>query len=183
MQGDIAENEGTGYKDGYKNLEGVGVGTRFVRAEGGGNSWENGDVIHVQGIGEGEGKTSFWKGITLFSESSGLAYEGTAEGVKALQYVAYGREAVEIGSKTISRSIAGVNLAATIMEGVDNENGWQNHNTADVIISGAETVATFLEVSNPVGWAILGVEALWFVGNEIYKNENDGHSITEDLFD
>ena len=33
--------KGTGYKDGYKNLEGVGVGTRFVRAEGGGNSWES----------------------------------------------------------------------------------------------------------------------------------------------
>jgi hypothetical protein len=75
-------------------------------------------------------------------------------------------------------------LLTTIAEGVNNPNGWQNHNTADVVISVAETIATIAKLTNPVGWAILGVEALWFAGNEIYKSENDDHhSITEDLFD
>jgi len=90
----------------------------------------------------------------------------------------------EVGSKGLSRSIAGLGLVTSVIEGATNPHGWQNHNPADVIINGATTVATFIELSNPVGWAILGAEGLYFIGNEIYKNHNKEHkTITESLFD
>jgi hypothetical protein len=129
----------------------------------------------------GQGETNGWESFGILTESASLSYETTVEGINSLQKIAYGEEALKLGSKYVTRSFTGVGLLTSIIQG--NEQGWQNHNYADVTISTVETVAAFVEVSNPVGWAILGVEALYFIGNEIYKNYNNGHSITQDLFD
>jgi RHS repeat-associated protein len=83
-------------------------------------------------------------------------------------------------TSSIAGGLLGVaNLGLTIADGINNSKGWQNHNTADVVVSTAETGLALFEVTSPLGWAF-GVGM--FVGNLISEHYT-GKSITENLFD
>jgi hypothetical protein len=75
------------------------------------------------------------------------------------------------------KSLGLLNVAITAGDGAIN--GWQNHHTADVLISTAEVLLGLFEYTTPAGWILAGGI---FVGNLI--SEHYTHkTITENLFD
>ena len=74
----------------------------------------------------------------------------------------------------VGRGLTGVAVIATIADG--SINGWQNHHTADLVITGG---LYLLAASNPAGWIIGGV---YFIA-DVAVQSHTGKSITENLFD
>ena len=70
--------------------------------------------------------------------------------------------------------IAGLDMAATIYDGVTNTNGWGLHHTADLFITGATALG------GPVGWLIGGI---YFIADQSFQSTHEGQSITEYYLD
>lgn len=67
-----------------------------------------------------------------------------------------------------------VSAGVTVIDGLNN--GWQNHHTADLAITGALYV---IAASNPLGWVVGGI---YFIA-DVAVQSHTGKSITENLFD
>jgi len=119
---------------------------------------------------------------TKVFETTAISYETTEQGVKgavALSNKIAGTalKGVELGSKAITVGLGFVSAGFTIADAA--QNGWQNHHTADIIVTAVETGLGLFEVSNPIGW---GLAVGMFVGNLISEHYT-GKSITQNLFD
>ena len=73
----------------------------------------------------------------------------------------------------VSTALTIVSAGATIVDGLNN--GWQNHHTADLLISGG----LYLLALTPGGWVVGGA---YFIADMSVKAYS-GKSITENLFD
>jgi hypothetical protein len=65
----------------------------------------------------------------------------------------------------------------TVIDGLTNDKGWQNHHTADLIVTGA--IYTAAAAFPVVGWIAGGLYFAADVTTQYYT----GKSITENLFD
>ena len=72
------------------------------------------------------------------------------------------------------KSLTYVSAGATVVDGWTN--GWQNHHTADLVITGALYAVA---AATPVGWVVGGV---YFIA-DMAVISSTGKSITENLFD
>ena len=111
-----------------------------------------------------------------------LTADATEKAVKTAQVIANASTDIDkpiLGSGKVggrlSRGFAIADAGITIYDAI--ANGGKPHHAADLYLAGL-----FYVVSKafPLGW---GVGALYFITNEIYKNYNNGKSITETIFD
>lgn len=83
-------------------------------------------------------------------------------------------------ARGFSRTGTGLTILSagvTVIDGLTNENGWQNHHTADLLVTGGfYTTAAFFPV---VGWVAGG---LYFAA-DLTTQYYTGKSITQNLFD
>jgi len=116
-------------------------------------------------------------------ETTAVTYETTIQGVAAGQKLANtllktSIKAVSLESKAVSGTMGLVSIGFTVADAaVGGE--WQNHHTADVLVSVAEVGLALFETTSPIGWAF---GAGMFIGNLISEHYT-GKSITENLFD
>jgi hypothetical protein len=115
-------------------------------------------------------------------ETTAISYETTVQGVEgavALSNKISGTalQGVELGSKGLSVGLGIVSAGFTVANAA--QNGWQNHHTADLLVTAAETGLALFEATNPIGWGLaLGM----FIGNMVSEHYT-GKSITQNLFD
>jgi hypothetical protein len=141
--------------------------------------------------GEGGEGESGWEIAGKITEATGLAFDDTEASVIMAEKLANRMSGatnaiIDFGKvgKGASGTLAGLGVVTSVVQGINNPYGWQNHNTADVAIGTAEFITSMIiEATNPVGWAVLGAEGLYFLGNLWYESKHHGQSITEALFD
>jgi RHS repeat-associated protein len=80
--------------------------------------------------------------------------------------------------KTVGKAFLVADVALTFADAYVNDGELKRHHIADIGISGI--IYGVAEISGPVGWILGGA---YFLGNEWYKSEHEGRSITEDLWD
>jgi len=83
--------------------------------------------------------------------------------------------AVKFASR-LGNSLTVASAGITVYDGLTNSNGWQNHHTADLAVTG---ILYAVALSNPLGWVVGGG---YFVADMITIGVT-GQSITENLFD
>jgi hypothetical protein len=131
---------------------------------------------------ENEGKSG-WQIATKITETFATSFETSEQMVIGAQKLA--NAATNSANNIIKESkVGGVALGAlriviTAGDGLTNSKGWQNHHTADLIISGGEILLGIFEYTSPIGWAF---GAGMFIGNLITEHYT-GKTITENLFD
>lgn len=77
----------------------------------------------------------------------------------------------------VGNGLTFLSVGVTVVDGLTNDNGWQNHHTADLLVTGAiySTAAAF----PIIGWAAGG---LYFAA-DLTTQYYTGKSITQNLFD
>ena len=112
-------------------------------------------------------------GITIL----GLSISGKTELFRILEESKKLPKYFKASSKFgISLGIAGIGV--TTIDGITNNNGWQNHHTADLLIQGSIlTTAIFFP---GIGWVLGGG---YFIGDLIFQHYHDGQNLTEYYFD
>lgn len=144
-----------------------------------------------------EGGIPNWVGTTIGATNASAGYFQTAYIVQAGQTLKYGQRVngVVRSAKTLTRanrisslsaartfSKAGTGLTilsagVTVVDGLTNKNGWQNHHTADLIVTG--TIYATAAAFPVVGWIAGG---LYFAA-DLTTQYYTGKSITQNLFD
>jgi hypothetical protein len=134
----------------------------------------------------GAGDMSGWDMAGKIDETLGVTFESTEQGVIGAQKLANWasgttNEILKAGKmgKVAGVTLGGINMLMTIGDGLTNENGWQNHHTADLVVSTVEIGLGIFEATSPIGWAF---GAVMFVGNLVSEYET-GKTITQNLFD
>ncbi len=127
-----------------------------------------------------------WERARTVTEISGVVFESSEQVMIGVQKLgnAVGGTSSEILTAGKLGKLGGTalgffNLGTTIASGLTNRNGWENHQTADVVVSAMEIGLGLFEATSPIGWAF-GVGM--FVGNLISEHYTH-HTITENLFD
>jgi RHS repeat-associated protein len=131
-------------------------------------------------------KSNGWEIAGLITESGTVAFETTEQTIIGAQKLAnaYGKTTSEILTagkvgKVTGVSLGVISLALTVGDGLTNKNGWQNHHTADVLVTTGEIALGLFEATSPIGWAVgIGL----FVG-DLVSEHYTSHTITENLFD
>ncbi len=126
-----------------------------------------------------------WETASTATEITDGAFgfvEALQRGSNAAQMIEGGGELKmisETAGRAASTTLGGINILFTAVDGITNAKGWQNHHTADILVSAGEIALGWVEATSPIGWA-LGVGM--FVGN-IVSEHYTGKSITENLFE
>ena len=133
-----------------------------------------------------EGKLSGLEIASQINENIDVSFETTEQGVIGAQKLANSlsgtsSEILNAGQvgKITGVTLGVVSVGLTVVDGLTNEKGWQNHHTADAIIGTTEIGLGLFEATSPVGWAF---GLCMFVGNLISEHYT-GKTITENLFD
>lgn len=159
--GGYSSGSGSGYAPSFSNVLSFGLGMGELTRQGVsfsqyGTSAGHLDKLLKQGkyIHHGE---VYWQGNYRGVTNS---MKNSLSGAKFMQ---------NVGQKlTVTSALV------TVVDG--GINGWQNHHTADLVVTGA---LYFLAVSNPLGWIVGGVYTL----TDLAVQAHTGKSITENLFD
>lgn len=155
------------------NSGGLYGGSTFFGANGflGGNNWSG--VNTLVGF-----STAAASGVKFNSQlNSNYQYKYGTKTHNAKQLTELNKARMGKLAKRAGRVGTGLTLlsaGSTVVDGL--ANGWQNHHTADLAISG---VLYVIAASNPLGWV---VGSLYFVADVTIQNYT-GKSITENLFD
>jgi RHS repeat-associated protein len=153
--------------------------------------------FEVGSVGGGGGGVPNWVETTIGVADATAGYFGTAYTVQAGQTLRYGQRvngvvrsantltrANRISSlstaRTFSRAgtvLTFLSVGVTVVDGLTNDKGWQNHHTADLMLTGAiyGTAAAF----PVVGWVAGGLYFAADLTTQCYT----GKSITQNLLD